>query len=130
MEEPVANEWEEMNAMHESPYIFIRRGCRVDCAMQGIWRRRFYPLPPRAYRLLMHFVTHANVVVTEEALIRIGWPERGTSRTNLYPYIHLLRQGIEPNPQRPRWLVTHRGQGYCLRMKAGYDPSTRPSSEL
>ena len=115
--------------MHESSYILIRRGCRVDCAMQGIWRRRFYPLPPRAYRLLMHFVTHANAVVTEEELIRIGWPERGAPRrANLYSYIHQLRQVIEPNPQHPRWLVTHRGQGYCLRMKTVHAQRT-PSSE-
>ena len=114
--------------MGESSYILIRRGCRVDCAMKGIWRRRFYPLPPRAYQLLMYFVAHANSVVTEEDLIRIGWPERGASRANLYPYIHQLRQSIEPNPHHPRWLVTHRGQGYCLRMKTGHDPRTRPAS--
>jgi DNA-binding winged helix-turn-helix (wHTH) protein len=114
--------------MGESSYILIRRGCRVDCAMKGIWRRRFYPLPPRAYQLLMYFVAHANSVVTEEDLIRIGWPERGVSRANLYPYIHQLRQGIESNPRHPRWLVTHRGQGYCLRMKTGHDPRTRPAS--
>ena len=49
-------------------------------------------------RLLMHLVAHANSVGAEEDLIRIGWPERRAPRANLYPYIHQLRQCIEPNP--------------------------------
>ena len=45
MEEPVANEWEEMNAMHESPYIFIRRGAASIAPCKAFGVDGFIPCP-------------------------------------------------------------------------------------
>ena len=40
------------------------------------------------------------------------WAKRATE--NVRVYISLLRRKLEPDPARPRWLVTRWGAGYCL----------------
>lgn len=73
-------------------------------------------LTPNEYDLLRVLATHAGKVLTHHQLLREVWgvgyeQELHMLRVN----VSNLRRKIEPNPARPRYLVTEPGVGYRLR---------------
>jgi two-component system KDP operon response regulator KdpE len=57
------------------------------------------------------------MIVTQKQLISEAWgPERLGDTRSLRSYIKTLRQKLEPDPGRPRHLVTEAGVGYRLRL--------------
>ena len=71
-------------------------------------------LSPREYDLLRLLVAHAGKVLTHKFILREIWGGE-TDVQYLRIYIRSLRQKIEPDPGRPRHLVTETGVGYRLR---------------
>lgn len=72
-------------------------------------------LTPLEFRLLEVLARNLGLVVTQEQVIRAVWgPERLDDTRRLRSYIKLLRQKIEPDPARPRVLLTEVGVGYRL----------------
>jgi len=70
-------------------------------------------LTPTEYDLLKAFVTHRDRVLTDRMLLREVWgPEYGDESHYLHVYVARLRKKIEPDPQRPRHLLTEPGVGY------------------
>jgi two-component system KDP operon response regulator KdpE len=66
-------------------------------------------------RLLGHFLAHAAALQTIDDLIGAAWTEydsSGVSNAAVQQAIRHLRTQIEPDPSRPRYLVTERGRGY------------------
>jgi len=72
-------------------------------------------LSPREYDLLRLLVAHAGKVLTHKFILREVWGGE-TDIQYLRIYIRSLRQKIEPDPERPRHLVTETGVGYRLRL--------------
>lgn len=51
-----------------------------------------------------------------EQLLRAVWgPQYGRESNYLCVYCGQLRRKLEPEPSRPRWIVTEPGIGYVLR---------------
>lgn len=76
-------------------------------------------LTPTEYALLKAFIPHPDKVLTDRMLLRAVWgPEYGDEAHYLHVYMARLRKKIEPDPQRPRYLVTEPGVGYRLRTDA------------
>jgi two-component system, OmpR family, KDP operon response regulator KdpE len=72
-------------------------------------------LTPLEYRVLECLARRMGVIVTQKQLIREAWgPERLGDTRGLRSYIKTLRQKLEPDPARPRYLVTEAGIGYRL----------------
>ncbi len=72
-------------------------------------------LTPLEYRVLECLARRAGMIVTQKQLIREAWgPERLGDTRGLRSYIKTLRQKLEPDPGRPRYLVTEAGIGYRL----------------
>ena len=70
---------------------------------------------PIEYRLLARLARSHGLVTTQDQLIREVWgPDRVTDTRSLRAYIKALRQKLEPDPGRPRYLVTEPGVGYRL----------------
>ena len=70
-------------------------------------------LTPTEYSLLKVFVTHRDRVLTDRMLLREVWgAEYGDESHYLHVYVARLRKKIEPDPQRPRHLLTEPGVGY------------------
>lgn len=70
---------------------------------------------PTEYRLLACMARAQGLVVTQDQVIREVWgPDRITDTRGLRSYIRMLRQKLEPDPSRPRHLVTEPGVGYRL----------------
>jgi two-component system KDP operon response regulator KdpE len=73
-------------------------------------------LTPLEYRVLECLARRAGMIVTQKQLIREAWgPERLGDTRGLRSYVKTLRQKLEPDPGRPRYLVTEAGIGYRLR---------------
>lgn len=70
---------------------------------------------PLEYRVLECLARGRGIVVTQEQLMRAVWgPDRVVDSRGLRAYIKMLRQKLEPDPARPRYLTTEAGVGYRL----------------
>jgi two-component system KDP operon response regulator KdpE len=75
-------------------------------------------LTPTEYDLLRVLVKNAGKVLTHQQLLRQIW---GTGYESEYHMLRVnisnLRHKIEPDPARPRYILTEPGVGYRLQME-------------
>ena len=72
-------------------------------------------LTPKEYEMLHYLMTHGGKLVTHSQLLRAVWgPEYGDARPYLHVFVGQLRRKLEPEPARPRYIVTEPGVGYRL----------------
>jgi DNA-binding response OmpR family regulator len=72
-------------------------------------------LTPRLTSLLKIFMEHPNEVLVREDIFRKIWNTEYTGDTRtLDVHISWIRQAVEPDPRKPRFLITIRGVGYRL----------------
>ena len=72
-------------------------------------------LTPIEFRLLTCLGQHEGMVVTHRHLLREVWgPSHVEQPQYLRVYMKQLRQKLEPDPVRPRYLLTETGVGYRL----------------
>ncbi len=75
-------------------------------------------LTPTEYEVLKYLAMHAGKVVTHRTLLRAVWgPQYEDEAHYLRVFIGQLRRKIEPDPSRPRYVVTEPGIGYRLRLE-------------
>jgi two-component system KDP operon response regulator KdpE len=73
-------------------------------------------LTPLEFRVLECLARHAGMIVMQGQLIREVWgPERLGDTRSLRVCVKNLRNKLEPDPRRPKYLVTEAGLGYRLR---------------
>jgi two-component system KDP operon response regulator KdpE len=73
-------------------------------------------LTPLEYRVLESLARHTGLIVRQAQLMREVWgPERLGDTGSLRVCVKNLRAKVEPDPRRPRYLVTEAGLGYRLR---------------
>ena len=71
-------------------------------------------LSPKEYELLRLLVQHAGKVLTHKFLLNELW-STPIDAQYLRVYVKQLRHKIEPNPERPQFILTETGIGYRLR---------------
>ncbi|MGI9860209.1 response regulator [Moorella naiadis] len=72
-------------------------------------------LTPTEYEILKHLAVNAGRVLTHRQLLRTIWgPEYQEDTHYLRVYIGQLRRKLEPDPTRPRYIITEPGVGYRL----------------
>jgi two-component system KDP operon response regulator KdpE len=72
-------------------------------------------LTPIEFRLLGCLARHAGMVLTHRHLLREVWgPSHVDQAHYLRIYMKQLRHKLEPDPARPRFLITETGVGYRL----------------
>jgi two-component system KDP operon response regulator KdpE len=82
-------------------------------------------LTPLEYRVLECLARQAGMVVRQAQLLREVWgPDRDDDARGLRVCIKYLRDKLEPDPRRPRYLVTEIGLGYRL-----YTDEATPADE-
>jgi len=73
-------------------------------------------LTPLEYRVLESLARHSGLIVRLSQLVREVWgPGRQGDTGSLRVCMRNLRAKVEPDPHRPRYLVTEAGLGYRLR---------------
>ena len=86
---------------------FVRR--RVTVAGEPV------ALTPTEYDLLRLLARNAGRLLTHPTILREVWgPAYGEESNYLHVYVSQLRRKIEPDPTRPRYLLTQQGVGYRL----------------
>jgi DNA-binding response OmpR family regulator len=88
----------------------------VDPARREVTRNgSTLPLKPKEFDLLWYFVRNPGRVFTREQLLERVWGYdfAGTNRT-VDVHIRWLREKIEDDPGKPRYLRTSRGTGYLF----------------
>lgn len=91
----------------------------VDLARRDVTRAGVpIHLTPREYELLAELARHAGRVLTHATLLRTIWGPTFVGETHyLRVQMASLRQKLEPEPARPRYLLTETGVGYRLRLE-------------
>jgi two-component system response regulator VicR len=71
---------------------------------------------PKEIDLAMFLIENRGRVVSRDELLMKVWeyPVAGIQTRTVDNYIMKLRQKVEPDPARPRWILTVRGKGYRL----------------
>ena len=70
------------------------------------------PLSPREYRLLVCLAQRTGRVVSQELLLQLVWGNAQAGEQHLLQVtINRLRRKLEPDPARPRFLITKSSKG-------------------
>jgi two-component system KDP operon response regulator KdpE len=76
---------------------------------------RTLTLTPHEFNLLRFFMQNEGKLLTHPAILRDVWgPQYHDESHYLHVYVSQLRRKIEPDPARPRYLLTEPGAGYRL----------------
>ena len=101
----------------EGETIFRHKGLEVDLAKRVVSvSGKEVHLTPIEYRLLATLVKHAGKVLTHKQLLLEVWgPNAELEHQYVRVYMNQLRHKLEPEPARPKYLVTETGVGYRLK---------------
>jgi two-component system, OmpR family, KDP operon response regulator KdpE len=84
---------------------------------QVIVRGRNVRLTPKEFDLLRYLVVHSNKVIAHRELLQAVWgPDYGDEVEYLRVFVNQLRRKIEPQPAKPRYLLTEPWVGYRLNL--------------
>ena len=108
--------WASIDSLDENPgqirvddLVINQAGYTVSVAGEEI------SLTPTEYRLLLTLAQHPDQVITHgELLAKVWGPEYRDELAYLRTYIRYLRNKLEPDPSRPRFIRTRSGIGYYL----------------
>ena len=79
---------------------------------------RLTRLTPTEINLLHYFVTHPNTALPHETILQAVWgPDYGGEVEYLRVYVNQLRKKIEPDPARPRFILTEPWLGYRFELR-------------
>ncbi|MFN8499938.1 MAG: response regulator transcription factor [Anaerolineae bacterium] len=96
--------------LYEDAHLSVSEaGWRVLCRGQAV------ALTATERRLLFYLVDSADRTLTTEQLVEQVWPDEESEEERgryIKLYVWRLRQKLEPDPDRPRYIVTDRGRGY------------------
>jgi two-component system KDP operon response regulator KdpE len=88
----------------------------VDLAAKRVIRPLGEPdirLTPTEWHLLEVLLRYPGKLLSQQQLLTEVWgPGYGDASGNLRLYMAQLRRKLEPDPARPRWLLTEPGMGY------------------
>jgi len=89
---------------------------RVDLEKRAVTLAgRRIQLTPHEFDLLALLARNPGKLLTHTAILREVWgPAYGRESHYLHVYVSQLRRKIEPDPTRPRYLLTEPGAGYRL----------------
>jgi DNA-binding response OmpR family regulator len=98
---------------------FLKRGPLIldRLARRATFGERVLALPPAAFDYLAALASHAPETVPYQALVaeaqgyQAGWRQ---ARELAKWHVHQIRDSLEPDPRRPRYVLNVRGAGYRL----------------
>ena len=83
-------------------------------------------LTPTEWHLLEVLLRHPGKLLSQRQLLAEVWgPGYGDAAGNLRLYMAQLRRKLEPDPARPRWLITEPGMGYRYQPAAEEEAATK-----
>ena len=107
----------ELDATMTSRSLSVDEGNLVvdTAARQAVVKGRAIDLSPREFDLLYRLAQTPGRVVSHEDLLEHVWGTRSPDYlAHLRSYIKLLRQKVEPDPHKPRYIRSRARMGYVL----------------
>lgn len=104
-------------ARHEPGQPVVEVGdLRLDLATRAVTvAGRHCRLTPKEYDLLTYLAINSGKVLTHRMILTHVWgPEYGEEVHYLRVFVRLLRRKVEPDPDRPRYILTDMGVGYHI----------------
>ncbi len=94
--------------------IFENGDLKVDLVARRVFLNgNEVKLTKLEYELLVTLIRHAGKVLTHRFLLKEVWgPQCVYEKHYLRVFVATLRKKIEPDPTRPRYLITEQGVGY------------------
>ena len=104
----------ESEGSGEEEVIEVDDRLKIDFNRREIWvEGKLVKLRPTEYRLLYHLVQNAGWVLTyDQILSRVWGYEYRDEPHYVRLYINYLRQKLEKDPTKPKYILTERGIGY------------------
>ena len=105
------------HAAHTDDEPIITSGAlTIDLARRRVTESdREISLTPTEYEILKSLAAHPGRVLTQRQLLRQIWGPQFEQETHyLRVFMSQLRRKLEPDPSRPRYLLTEPGVGYRL----------------
>jgi two-component system KDP operon response regulator KdpE len=101
----------------EIPRIDLE-GVEIDFESRQVKRHgREVRLTPKEFDLLRYFITHPNKAISHRELLQAVWgPDYGDELEYLRVFINQLRKKVEPQPSKPRYLLTEPWVGYRFQL--------------
>jgi two-component system KDP operon response regulator KdpE len=89
---------------------------RIDLeAREVTFAGRSVQLTPHEYSLLRLLASNEGKLMTHQAILREVWGRAYADESHyLHVYVSQLRRKLEPDPARPRYILTEPGVGYRL----------------
>ncbi|MDX2149635.1 MAG: response regulator transcription factor [Bryobacteraceae bacterium] len=89
-------------------------GVEIDMAGRRVRREgREVRLTPKEHDLLQYLIAHPGVAIGHTKLLQAVWgPDYGQQVEYLRVFVNQLRKKIEPDPSKPRYLLTEPWVGY------------------
>jgi two-component system KDP operon response regulator KdpE len=89
---------------------------RIDLEKQAVTvDGQIVHLTPHEFRILRLLAQNEGKLLTHRTILRDVWgPAYGGESNYLHVYVSQLRRKLEPDPSRPRYLLTEPGAGYRL----------------
>ena len=96
------------------PHKFVSSDLEIDFETRMVRaKEKSLHLTPKEYELLRYLVAHAGKPVTHRELLQAVWgPDYGDQTDYLRVFITHLRKKIEPNPSKPKYILTEHWMGY------------------
>lgn len=79
----------------------IVNGARIEC-------------PTQEMKLLLYFCEHPNQILSKHQIYKDVWGELYGGDSTVMVHVRRLREKIEEDPSRPKWIKTVRGLGYIF----------------
>jgi len=87
---------------------------KIDFDRREVWvENELVKLRPTEYRLLYHLVQNAGWVISHDQILAKVWGYEYRDEPHYVRlYVNYLRQKLEENPAKPKYILTERGVGY------------------
>jgi two-component system, OmpR family, alkaline phosphatase synthesis response regulator PhoP len=108
-----------------SPFTFGAAEIR-PATLEAVNKGRAHPLTRIEFELIRHFSANPGRLVTREELLAGVWGyEPGTATRTVDTFVMRVRKIVEPEPARPIYLRSVRGQGYLYQPSGSDSPRRR-----
>jgi two-component system, OmpR family, KDP operon response regulator KdpE len=105
----------------QGPVVVTFDGISVDLSSHHVSvQGRDVRLTPKQSEVLHYLVTNSNVPIPHAKLLQTIWgPDYGNEVEYLHVVINQLRKKIEPDPSKPRYILTEPWFGYRFQLPPG-----------
>jgi DNA-binding response OmpR family regulator len=77
--------------------------------------------PTQEMKLLLYFCEHPNQILSKHQIYKDVWGELYGGDSTVMVHVRRLREKIEEDPSRPKWIKTVRGLGYIFEKATNED---------